>query len=84
MKMDELKKLDIEEIENKVVELKGSLLKNNIAKLNQGEFDTNIFNKIKKDIARCMTEINMRNKGKENEQRQDKKVDRNSCKEFIR
>tara|TARA_Y100001960_G_scaffold278879_1_gene310683 strand:+ start:3238 stop:3441 length:204 start_codon:yes stop_codon:yes gene_type:complete len=67
MKMDELKKLDIEEIENKVVELKGSLLKNNIAKLNQGEFDTNIFNKIKKDIARCMTEINMRNKGKENE-----------------
>ena len=67
MKMDELKKLDIEEIENKVVELKGSLLKNNIAKLYQGEFDTNIFMKIKNDIARCMTEINMRNKGKENE-----------------
>ena len=67
MKMDELKKLNIEEIENKVVELKGSLLKNNVAKLNQGEFDTNIFKKIKKDIARCMTEINMRNKGKENE-----------------
>ena len=29
MNMDELKKLDIEEIENKVVELKGSLLKRN-------------------------------------------------------
>ena len=30
MKMEELKKLDIEEIENKIGELKGSLLKNNI------------------------------------------------------
>ena len=52
MKMDELKKLDIEEIENKIVELKGSLLKNRITKLNQGDFDTNIYKQIRKDIAR--------------------------------
>ncbi len=64
MKMDELKKLDIEEIENKIVELKGSLLKNRITKLNQGDFDTNIYKQIRKDIARCMTEINIRTKGR--------------------
>ena len=63
----DIKKLDTVEIENKVKELKDSLLKAKITKLNQGDFDTNSFTKIKKDIARCMTEINMRNKGKENE-----------------
>ena len=67
MKMEELKKLDIEEIENKIGGLKGSLLKNNITKLNQGEFNTNIFKKIKKDIARCMTEINIRKQGNKDE-----------------
>ena len=56
----DIKKLDTVEIENKVKELKDSLLKAQITKLNQGDFDTNSFTKIKKDIARCMTEINSR------------------------
>ncbi|HIC76436.1 MAG TPA: 50S ribosomal protein L29 [Candidatus Dadabacteria bacterium] len=64
MKMEELRKLDIQEIEDKIVELKDSSFKNIIAKVNQGEFDTTIFKKIKKDIARCMTEINLRKKDK--------------------
>jgi len=58
----DIKKLDTVEIENKVKELKDSLLKAKISKLNQGDFDTNSFTKIKKDIARCMTEINSRGK----------------------
>ena len=64
MERGELRKLDIQEIKNKVIELKDSLFKNTISKLNQGDFDTTIFKKIKKDIARCMTEINLRKKGK--------------------
>jgi ribosomal protein L29 len=63
IQMEEIKKLDTVEIENKVPELKDSLLKAKISKLNQGEFDTNTYKKIKKDIARCMTEINSRIKG---------------------
>jgi|TARA_B100000073_G_C23317146_1_gene405212 ribosomal protein L29 len=60
MDMQEIKKLDTEEIENKIKELKDSIFKNKIAKLNQGDFDTNSFIKIRKDIARCMTELNIR------------------------
>lgn len=56
----DIKKLDTVEIQNKIKELKESLLKAKINKLNQGDFDTNSFKKIKKDIARCMTEINSR------------------------
>ena len=62
MNMSDIKKLDTEEIQNKVVELKDSILKAKISKLNQGDFDSNTFNKIKKDIARCLTELNIRNK----------------------
>ncbi len=58
----DIKKLDTVEIQNKIKELKESLLKAKINKLNQGDFDTNSFKKIKKDIARCMTEINSRDK----------------------
>jgi|TARA_B100000900_G_scaffold182565_1_gene154883 ribosomal protein L29 len=61
MNMSDIKKLDTEEIQNKVVELKDSILKAKISKLNQGDFDSNTFNKIKKDIARCLTELNIRN-----------------------
>lgn len=61
MNMSDIKKLDTEEIQNKVIELKDSILKAKISKLNQGDFDSNIFNKIKKDIARCLTELNIRN-----------------------
>tara|TARA_B100002019_G_scaffold248590_1_gene227591 strand:+ start:272 stop:469 length:198 start_codon:yes stop_codon:yes gene_type:complete len=61
MDMSDIKKLDTEEIQNKVVELKDSILKAKISKLNQGDFDSNTFNKIKKDIARCLTELNIRN-----------------------
>ena len=61
MNMSDIKKLDTEEIQNKVIELKGSILKAKISKLNQGDFDSNTFNKIKKDIARCLTELNIRN-----------------------
>ena len=39
-----------EEIQNKVIELKDSILKAKISKLNQGDFDSNTFNKIKKDF----------------------------------
>ena len=46
-----MKKLDIEEIENKIGELKGSLLKNNITKLNQGEFNNNIFIRNELDMS---------------------------------
>ena len=56
MNMSDIKKLDTEEIQNKVIELKDSILKAKILKLNQGDFDSNTFNKIKKDIARCLTE----------------------------
>ena len=56
----DIKKLDTVEIENKVKEIKASLLKAKNTKLNQGDFDTNSFTKIKKDIARCMREINSR------------------------
>ena len=49
----DIKKLDTVEIENKIQELKDSLLKAKINKLNQGDFDTNSYKKIKKDIARC-------------------------------
>jgi|TARA_B110000263_G_scaffold250195_1_gene271531 ribosomal protein L29 len=56
----DIKKLDTVEIENKIKELKDSLLKAKISKLNQGDFDTNTYTKIKKDIARCMTEVNLR------------------------
>jgi ribosomal protein L29 len=56
----DIKKLDTVEIENKIKELKDSLLKAKITKLNQGDFDTNTYTKIKKDIARCMTEVNLR------------------------
>jgi ribosomal protein L29 len=59
--MSDIKKLDTEEIQNKVIELKDSILKAKISKLNQGDFDSNTFNKIKKDIARCLTELNFRN-----------------------
>ncbi|MEL0081277.1 MAG: 50S ribosomal protein L29 [bacterium] len=59
--MSDIKKLDTEEIQNKVIELKDSILKAKISKLNQGDFDSNTFNKIKKDIARCLTELNIRN-----------------------
>jgi len=59
--MSDIKKLDTEEIKNKVIELKDSILKAKISKLNQGDFDSNTFNKIKKDIARCLTELNIRN-----------------------
>jgi ribosomal protein L29 len=59
--MSDIKKLDSEEIQNKVIELKDSILKAKISKLNQGDFDSNTFNKIKKDIARCLTELNIRN-----------------------
>ena len=48
MNMSDIKKLDTEEIQNKVVELKDSILKAKISKLNQGDFDSNTFNKIKK------------------------------------
>ena len=58
--MKDIKKLDTVEIENKIKDLKESLLKAKISKLNQGDFDTNTFKKIKKDIARCMTEVNSR------------------------
>ena len=61
MNMSDIKKLDTEEIQNKVIELKDSILKAKISKLNQGDFDSNTFNKIKKDIARCLTELNIRN-----------------------
>ena len=61
MNMSDNKKLDTEEIQNKVIELKDSILKAKISKLNQGDFDSNTFNKIKKDIARCLTELNIRN-----------------------
>jgi len=61
MNMSDIKKLDSEEIQNKVIELKDSILKAKISKLNQGDFDSNTFNKIKKDIARCLTELNIRN-----------------------
>ena len=61
MNMSDIKKLDTEEIQNKVIELKDSILKAKISKLNQGDFDSNTFNKIKKDIARCLTELNFRN-----------------------
>ena len=61
MNMSDMKKVDTEEIQNKVVELKDSILKAKISKLNQGDFDSNTFNKIKKDIARCLTELNIRN-----------------------
>ena len=61
MNMSDIKKLDTEEIQNKVVELKDSILKAKISKLNQGDFDSNTFNKIKRDIARCLTELNIRN-----------------------
>jgi len=61
MNMSDIKKLDTEEIQNKVVELKDSILKAKISKLNQGDFDSNTFTKIKKDIARCLTELNIRN-----------------------
>jgi ribosomal protein L29 len=47
MNMSDIKKLDTEEIQNKVVELKDSILKAKISKLNQGDFDSNTFNKIK-------------------------------------
>ncbi len=60
--MKDIKKLDTVEIENKIKDLKESLLKAKINKLNQGDFDTNSFKKIKKDIARCMTEVNLRGK----------------------
>ena len=60
MNMQEIKKLDTPEIENKIWELKDSILKAKISRLNQGDFDTNSFTKIKKDIARCMTELNFR------------------------
>jgi ribosomal protein L29 len=59
--MSDIKKLDTEEIQNKVIELKDSILKAKISKLNQGDFDSNTFNKIKKDVARCLTELNFRN-----------------------
>jgi ribosomal protein L29 len=59
--MSDIKKLDTEEIQNKVIELKDSILKGKISKLNQGDFDSNTFNKIKKDVARCLTELNFRN-----------------------
>ena len=62
MNMSDIKKLDTEEIQNKVIELKDSILKAKISKLNQGDFDSNTFNKIKKDVARCLTELNFRNK----------------------
>ena len=52
MNMQEIKKLDTPEIENKIRELKDSILKAKISRLNQGDFDTNSFTKIKKDIAR--------------------------------
>ena len=55
MNMQEIKKLDTSEIENKIIELKNSILKAKISRLNQGDFDTNSFTKIKKDIARCLT-----------------------------
>ena len=58
----DIKKLDTVEIENKIQELKDSLLKAKINKLNQGDFDTNSYKKIKKDKARCMTEVNSRGK----------------------
>ncbi|MBA4729077.1 MAG: 50S ribosomal protein L29 [Deltaproteobacteria bacterium TMED126] len=61
MNMSDIKKLDTEEIQNKVIELKDSILKAKISKLNQGDFDSNTFNKIKKDVARCLTELNFRN-----------------------
>ena len=61
MNMSDIKKLDTEEIQNKVIEVKDSILKTKISKLNQGDFDSNTFNKIKKDIARCLTELNIRN-----------------------
>ena len=61
MNMSDIRKLDTEEIQNKVIELKDSILKAKISKLNQGDFDSNTFNKIKKDIARCLTELNIRN-----------------------
>tara|TARA_E500000081_G_scaffold153692_1_gene188638 strand:+ start:2280 stop:2477 length:198 start_codon:yes stop_codon:yes gene_type:complete len=61
MNMSDIKKLDTEEIQNKVIELKDSILKGKISKLNQGDFDSNTFNKIKKDVARCLTELNFRN-----------------------
>ena len=61
MRMSDIKKLDTEEIQNKVIELKDSILKAKISKLNQGDFDSNTFNKIKKDVARCLTELNFRN-----------------------
>jgi hypothetical protein len=39
MNMSDIKKLDTEEISNTVVELKDSILKAKISKLNQGDFD---------------------------------------------
>tara|TARA_Y100001970_G_C14256577_1_gene875931 strand:- start:9688 stop:9888 length:201 start_codon:yes stop_codon:yes gene_type:complete len=65
MKMSEIKKLDTIEIEKKIIELKDSILKSKISKLNQGDFDSNTFSKIRKDIARCLTELNSR-RGDEN------------------
>tara|TARA_B100001057_G_C22185042_1_gene694729 strand:- start:18 stop:218 length:201 start_codon:yes stop_codon:yes gene_type:complete len=65
MKMSEIKKLDTIEIEKKIIELKNSILKSKISKLNQGDFDSNTFSKIRKDIARCLTELNSR-RGDEN------------------
>ena len=47
MNMQEIKKLDTPEIENKIRELKDSILKAKISRLNQGDFDTNSFTKIK-------------------------------------
>jgi len=49
--MSDIKKLDTEEIQNKVVELKDSILKAKISKLNQGDFDSNTFNKSKYHFA---------------------------------
>ena len=65
MKMSEIKKLDTIEIEKKIIELKDSILKSKISKLNQGDFDSNTFSKIRKDIERCLTELNSR-RGDEN------------------
>ncbi len=59
----DIKKLDTVEIENKIQELKDSLLKAKINKLNQGDFDTNSYKKDKKRYSKMYDRSKFKRKG---------------------
>lgn len=60
MKKTDIKKLNIEELAEKAIDLKKELARLTLGKARSESKDTSVFSKTRKSIARLKTELNVR------------------------